>query len=115
MRTMLQSKILLGGLLGFGRKGGTEFQLKADAVNDLMVHLSKHKDDDIKKLAKSAIDKRINTCITEAKKRVLDKNREQVAKILHNGNISSQNLPEYEKCILEIANFFDKCKNARLF
>ena len=50
-------------------------------------------------------------CIVEVKKRVLEKNREQVAKILHNGNISTQDLSEYEKCILEIANFFDKCKN----
>ena len=48
MLTMLQSKILLGDLFGFGLKGGTEVQLKADTVNDLMVHLSKHKDDDIK-------------------------------------------------------------------
>jgi hypothetical protein len=36
MRTMLQSKILLGGLIGFGRKGGTEFPQKNDTVNDLM-------------------------------------------------------------------------------
>jgi hypothetical protein len=45
-----------------------------------------------------------------SRKRVENKNREQVAKILHNCNINSQNMTDYEKCILEIAHFFDKCK-----
>ncbi len=42
---------------------------------------------------------------------VNDPDRDKVAKILHNGNVGSGELCDYDKCILEIGRFYDKIKN----
>jgi hypothetical protein len=111
MRTMLQSKKMLGSLLGFGRKQGTEFKQIGEAFDDLAACLKKHEDIAIQNLALSAVRKRMKACLAEAVAMVKDTDREKVVKILHNGNVGSDKLSEYDKCILDIARFYDKFKN----
>jgi hypothetical protein len=65
MHVMLQSKKMLGSLLGFGRKEGTEFYKMSTAYEELHACLQKHEDAHIKHLAVSAIRTLMNKCIKE--------------------------------------------------
>ena len=111
MHVMLQSKKMLGSLIGFGRKDGTEFNKMSAAYEELHGCLQKYQDVHIKNLSVSVIRTRVRKCIKEVTAMVNDQDRGKIAKILHNGNVGSGELCDYDKCILEIARFYDKIKN----